>query len=542
MTSEANSTAFIAATALAHNTAVSLNFVLVRVVLYVLLALISWRTWKFTVSPLLYPDLPKEYPYWLPFMGHGRAFFLDSNGLLSRARGYFGGTKEPFALTAFGMTFYVVTQIKHSAEVYRNSETLSFEDFVQGLMRINGNDENIIKAVYTALPTDKAGFPNPQGESLGVLAQRMHAHQLHPGKNLTALQKQVQGWIGKHLNLADLAAYPSAVSKPDKSIEVLLYQWCSETFIQLGQDVYFGETLSQIDPELPAAFFTFDELIWKMLYQYPSFMSADMTTPRSQVIASLNKYFQVPQAERSGGTAWLINAMEDEMRAIGVEGDNLAVVVFHLYLAINTNTRKTAFWLLSYLIYNPSLLEAYRAETAAAFGDDGALVDPFMIQDSSLCPWVDAIWHETLRMSGWAASVRLITADTVIGGKYMRKGNRVMVPHRLLHFDEGVFGEQPHKFRPERWTQKVNNSDEPGVNSLARSPSWRPFGGGKTMCSGRFLARFSVTTFVATLLARFDVELVGNPPFPRADEGRPVLGTMSVKEGDDFRVKISLRK
>ncbi|RYP21122.1 hypothetical protein DL765_002411 [Monosporascus sp. GIB2] len=512
------------------------NLIIARAVIFLLFPLILWRTWKFTVLPFLHPDRPKEFPYWIP--SHGRAFFLDSNGLLARARSYFGDSKDPFSLTAFGMTFYVVTQIKHSAEVYRNSETLSFEEFVQGLMRINGNDETTIKAVYSPLPVDKAGFPNPHGDSLGVLAQRMHAHQLHPGKNLVALQKLVKAWIDGHLNLADLVKFPSAVSKGQKSIEVPLYWWCSEAFIQLGQDVYFGKTLSKVDPVLPAAFLTFDELIWKMLYRYPGFLSTDMTTARNQVISSLNKYFQIPQSEREGDIVWLVTAMEDEMRAIGVEGENLAVVVFHLYLAINTNTRKTAFWLLCYLIYHPSLLAAFSAETAAAFGPDGELVDPFMIQDPSRCPLVDSVWHETLRMSGWAASVRLITADTIIGGKRMNKGNRVMVPHRLLHFDEGVFGAEPYKFRPERWMQKRS---EDGTSSLARSPSWRPFGAGKTMCSGRFLARFSVTTFVATLLRRFDVQLVGNPPFPNADEGRPVLGTMSVKEGCDITIKITAK-
>ncbi|KAI5919907.1 putative cytochrome p450 [Camillea tinctor] len=541
MSFAANFTSAALETFLVHDSANAglLGLVLTRVIVCLLFVLVFWRTWRFTVLPFLHPDRPKEFPYWVPFVGHGRAFFLDSNGLLSKARSYLGDTQEPFALTAFGMTFYVVTQAKQSAEVYRNTETLSFEDFVQGLMRINGNDENIIEAVYSPLPTDKAGFPNPQGESLGVLAQRMHAHQLHPGENLVVLQKQVQAWIDQHLSLADLAAFPSTVSKGPTSIEVPLYQWCSEAFIQLGQDVYFGDTLTQIDPALPAAFLAFDELIWKMLYQYPSFLSVDMTAPRTQVIASLNKYFRVPQSQRSGSTAWLINAMEDEMRAIGVEGENLAVVMFHLYLAINTNTRKTTFWVLSYLIYHPSLLATYRAETAAAFDSSGALIDPFLIQDPSRCPSVDAIWHETLRMSGWAASVRLVSTDTVIGGKHMRKGNRVMVPHRLLHFDAGVFGEDPHEFRPERWMQK---KAEDGTSSLARSPSWRPFGAGKTMCSGRFLARFSVTTFVATLLRRFDVQVVGNPPFPKADEGRPVLGTMSVKEGYDFKVMISLRE
>lgn len=103
--------------------------------------------------------------------------------LIAATREYFDNAGDPFALAAFGMTFYVVTQPKHSAEVYRNSETLSFEAFVQGLMRSNGNDENAINTMYSPLPSSKPGFPNPQGTSLGVLAQRMHIHQLHPGEN-----------------------------------------------------------------------------------------------------------------------------------------------------------------------------------------------------------------------------------------------------------------------------------------------------------------------------------------------------------------------
>ncbi|KAH8201206.1 hypothetical protein TruAng_004596 [Truncatella angustata] len=499
-----------------------------KVVTCLLFALLLWRAWRFTIIPLLHPSRPKEFAYWIPC--HGRAFFRDSNGLIARAKQHFDA-REPFALTAFGVTFYVVTEAKHSAEVYRNTETLSFEDFVQTLMRTNGNNESVIKTMYSALPVDKAGFPNPQGESLGVLAQRMHAHQLNPGSELVIIQRRVQAWIDGHLHLdplREICTYASPQSSVH--IELPLYQWCSDYFIRLGQQVYFGQLLDQVDPGLPEAFLVFDELIWKMLYQYPSFASHDMSWPRAQVIASLKKYFQTPQSQRRDGAAWLVNTLEDEMRALGVDDDNLAVVIFHIYLAINTNTRKTAFWVIAYLLYNPAHLAAFRKETEAAFSGD-SLVDPFYIQDPAKCPQVDRIWHETLRLSGWAASVRLIMQDTIIGGKLMRQGNRVMVPHRLLHFDEGVFGEDTHVFRPERWEKE----------NLTRSPSWRPFGAGKTMCSGRFLARYSVTVFVATVLRRFDVELVGNPPFPHADEGRPVLGTMSIKEGHDIKVRLSPR-
>jgi cytochrome P450 len=191
--------------------------------------------------------------------------------------------------------------------------------------------------------------------------------------------------------------------------------------------------------------------------------------------------------------------------------------------------------MLTYLMHNPAYLEAFRAETAPAFCGE-ALVDTTYIQDATKCPQVDAIWHETLRMSGWAALVRSVTHDVVIGGKRMRKGNCVMVPHRVLHFDEEVFGGNINDWLPERWL------DTEADRKLPSSPSWRPFSGGKTKCSGRFLVKYLVTAFVATLLRRFDIEMVGQPRMPQADVGRPVLGMISVKEGDNYIVSIAERK
>lgn len=144
---------------------------------------------------------------------------------------------------------------------------------------------------------------------------------------------QVKDWIDAHVVLTDMAACTSRVQSTASTVEMPLYQWLSEYFIKLEQDVYFGEALSRVDPQLPSNFFVFDELIWKMLYQYPRFMSSDMTVPRSKVIAALKKYFEIPRSQRRDNAAWLINTMEDEMCALGVDNENLAVVMFHLYLA-----------------------------------------------------------------------------------------------------------------------------------------------------------------------------------------------------------------
>ncbi|TVY48329.1 Cholesterol 7-alpha-monooxygenase [Lachnellula occidentalis] len=534
------------------------NAATARVLLFIVLVWIVWRCWRFTIYPKLHPDEPQELPYSIPsrhslyttaslllliscssarlYVGHGSAFFRDSNGLLTRARKHFASTNEPFALTAFGRTFYVVTHAKQSAEVYKNTDSLSFEAFVQTLMRTNGNDEQTIKTVYSPLPTDKSGYPNPEGLSLGVLAQRMHVHQLHPGEKMVVLQEKVRDWINRELNFDVLAkGCTYSASKSSTHIQLPLYEWTSDYLVRLGQYVYFGDILDQVDPDYPTAYIVFDEVIWKMLYQYPSFLCRDMTAPRDKMMASLKAYFQIPQSQRREQAAWIINAMEDEMRDLGVDDENLAIMVFHLYFAINTNARKTSFWMLTHLMRNPTYLAAFRAETAQAFHGD-ELVDICHIQDAAKCPQVDAIWHETLRVAGWAASVRLVTNDVVVGGKRMRKGNRVMVPHRLLHFDEGVFGDDIAAWRPQRWL------DTEAGRKLPNSPSWRPFGGGKTKCSGRFLAKFFVTAFVATLLRRFDIKIVGNPPMPEPDIGRPVLGIISVKEGQDYLVSITKRK
>ncbi|KAI1850164.1 hypothetical protein JX266_004543 [Neoarthrinium moseri] len=510
------------------------------VVLHALLLLIVvwalWRCWRFTIYSMLHPNEPKELPYLIPFLGHGPAFFRDSNGLLSRATKHFANADEPFALTSFGHTFYVVARAKQSAEVYKNTDSLSFEEFVQTLMRTNGNDERTIKTVYSPLPKDKAGFPNPEGLSLGVLAQRMHMHQLHPGDNMLVLQKKAGNWINHQLRFEVLGKDCLYVrSRGPTYIQLPLYQWTSDYFVRLGQYVYFGAVLDNIDPNYAPNYITFDEVIWKMLYQYPDFLCRDITTPRAHMISSLKSYFQIPQSERRQEAAWIINAMEDEIRALGVDDENLAIMVFHLYFAINTNARRTSFWMLTHLMRNPSYLAAFRAEVTPAFCG-GELVDINYIQDATKCPQVDAIWHETLRLAGWAASVRKVTRDVVIGGKRLRAGNRVMVPHRILHFDEEVFGADINDWRPHRWI------DTESGRKLPSSASWRPFGGGKTKCSGRFLAKYFVTSFVATLLHRYDIEAVGNPPMPEPDVGRPVLGIISVKEGQDYVVSISKRK
>ncbi|KAI0449786.1 cytochrome P450 [Xylaria acuta] len=491
-------------------------------------ALGIWRVLRFTIIPLFYPNDPKELPYWIP--GHLPAFFNGSDSLLTSARFYFENTREPYALTIAGMKTYVITKSEHVGQVYRNSHTLSYEEFVQAMMRILGNSEQSVRAMFTPLSKEKKGFPNPHGKSLGILFREMHIHQLFPGENLDFLENRFYDFFDEHLRLDRLKEQCTyAIGKTPESIDLPLTQWCSDYLVKGGQSAYFGPRLADIDRDLTDAFIIFDELSYQVIYQYPRLFAEKMLASRDRVLQGLEKYMQLPREERKED-AWFIGAMEDELRAIGMNAKDMAIASMTIYWAINTNSRKAAFWMLAYLVQNPLLMDIVRRETAAAIRNDKT-IDLKHLYNS--VPQLDNAWKEMLRLSAFAASVRLITEDTVVGNKILRKGNRLIIPYRQLHMDATVYGKSVNEFYPERFAESP---------SLANNNSYRPFGGGSTMCPGRHIAKRAVYIFITMVLNRFDLEVRGDRTTLEADLTRPVPGLMSPKVGQELWVRLTARK
>ena len=208
------------------------------------------------------------------------------------------------------------------------------------------------------------------------------------------------------------------------------------------------------------------------------------------------------------------------------------------YRSANVNAYKSTFWLLSYVLAKPRLLSELQVETAAAVKAQSIDVDYL----SNSCPRLNAVFDETVRLTNSASSVRNVVSDTIINGKIYRAGSKIIMPYRQLHFNEDVFGQDPDSFDHERFLR---------TKDLNRNPNYKPFGGGSTLCSGRFIARREVLVFVAVLLNRFDItlaELEDGPgkasrqqTFPRFDRTKPGLGIMDPRGGDDFILNVRLR-
>ena len=180
---------------------------------------------------------------------------------------------------------------------------------------------------------------------------------------------------------------------------------------------------------------------------------------------------------------------------------------------------KVSFWLVVHILFTPGLAESIREEIQPAIRPDGSLDGNYTY---SSCPRLNGLWLETLRVSANSAAVRNVTSDTTVGGKLLRKNHKMLSSARQLDFSSIDFGDNIDEFDADRF---IKNS------SLHHSPAFRPFGGGPTLCPGRFLAKHMALSFVALLLHRFDVSIAGPHSMPTYQESKPGIG-ISAGEGD----------
>lgn len=321
---------------------------------------------------------------------------------------------------------------------------------------------------------------------------------------------------------------------------VSLLQWTRDTLLDGATTAFFGNALLKIEPNLFESFSDFDDNSWKLTYRIPRPWSNDMYAAKQKAQNALATYFALPKEQRPGET-WMVRTLETEMRGLGIESPDIAAFLMMVYWVINGNPYKLCFWILAYILHDPLLLASVRKEIQPAVRASSSAND--LAERLDRCPHLDSIFHEVLRLTSSSSSIRNVLSPLVVGGKYLRAGNKVLIPYRQLHVDETVFGANVRSFDPDRFLKN---------KLLTKSSSYRPFGGGSTLCPGRFLARREVLTFVALVLDRFDLELAATSgsggkgekekAFPRLEDRTPSLGIMGPANGYDVALLVSPAK
>lgn len=495
----------------------------------VLAALLSWRLWSFTIKPFFYPDHPREVPYWIPWLGHAMAWVNDGQDLLRRCRLYFGNSREPFFLTLGGRRLYILTSPEDVSTLFKDTSAFTFDIAVADFMGQFGCAKQTALDVYQRPrsedddPAIKLGYQNPSGKSMAHL-NNDYLHLQFAGKQSVEVIDKVCGLLHEWTSEKHLEG-PAVLSTTGDAKTVSIYKWSQEVLMQVATRGIFGVELLEQSPNLFTDFLYFDEENWRLWYKAPG--SKPVNDAKEKLVDAFEQYMSIPREERPD-MAPVIDYYERTKLVKGIPKRDIATILSMLYLVTNTNTYKLSFWVLAYLLHNPSALAAVKSEIERGWDPTNDKIDSeYLTKD---CPFFNAVLDETLRLCSATTSLRTTTRPVRINNKLLPANAMVACPFRELHWNTAVWGEDPSAWQPERFLES---------RTLNRNASFRPFGGGQTYCPGRFLARAEALVFVALLLMRFEVELVEGQEMPRFG-GKPNPSLMAPKDGED--VVVVMRK
>ncbi|XP_028606962.2 7-alpha-hydroxycholest-4-en-3-one 12-alpha-hydroxylase-like [Podarcis muralis] len=260
-------------------------------------------------------------------------------------------------------------------------------------------------------------------------------------------------------------------------------------------------------------------------------------------ILSVEKIYQ-----KDNISNWIVE-QDQQMAEIGMTEKMRTQFMFLLLWASQANTGPAAFWVLVHLLKYPEAKKAVWEEVDRVLRETGQEVNPGSpIIDVSLetikTPLLDSTIEETLRLKANPFLFRSVMQDTDLkmsdGREYvLRKGDHLLLfPFLGLHMDPEIHPD-PHRFKYDRFLNPDGTKREFYKNGKKLKQYTMPFGGGPSICPGRFFAVSELKMFVILMLTCFDMELVNSEEeIPPVDGSRCGFGIVHPSRDIQFRYRL----
>ena len=234
---------------------------------------------------------------------------------------------------------YVVTSPQDVSEIYRNTTTLTFDEFVRDMMLSMGATEDGVRKMWES-PRYDSENSNRLHKILAHAGEDYYRQQLHPGNHLEDLWTRIQDLISTSLSW-DGIPRECIISEASNTKTLSLLKWCRGNLLSSVTTAVFGPRLLQMEPDLMDIFVRFDDDSWKLNYKLPRSLSKEMHAAREKILAAFEEYFALSKDERTGET-WLVRTLEAEMRKIELEEHDIAALFgmpFWVYVRYSSPVR-----------------------------------------------------------------------------------------------------------------------------------------------------------------------------------------------------------
>jgi cytochrome P450 len=236
-----------------------------------------------------------------------------------------------------------------------------------------------------------------------------------------------------------------------------------------------------------------------LLDLYPSILAKRSVQARAAIVAAFTEYFACRGHEQGSP---FVQAHYQHKIDQGLKGRDIASFEIGAIVALLSNTFAATFWVLYRVISDAAILQECRQEVLACCSIDERTCTLDITKVKSSSPVLSSVLKESLRFHGIGTSVRIVTEDHLLDGKYLlKKGGIVMIPGQVQHTSRAAYGEGVGEFQHKRFVRSKGRERPDPI-------AFRGFGGGTTLCPGRHFATTVVIAFVAEMILRFDFEPV----------------------------------
>lgn len=442
------------------------------------------------------PREPPLAPQSIPFIGHligmsRRSFryYLD----LSQK------TNAPiFTLPLPGQKMYVITKPELIQMVQKQHKTLAWPPITAKFSSsICGTSKETGNLMFNPDSSDDFGADK------GMLADAFSAiHEaLTPGAQLDDMNRSMINEVAKILD--QLQPGPIGGASRKTTTTVPLFAWVRDLITIATTKSAYGPLNPYNDPAIVKSFWEYESgLISIIIGILPSVTARRPLEARERVAEALKAYYRSGGQER--GSALTRNRY-NVARKYGIPPEEIARLELGGSLAVMANTVPTAFWTFWFIFSDADLTARIRSEvdscTRTLVSESGAVTKILDITTiKQCCPLLVSSYQEALRQRSMGISVRQVTQDTLLDGKWLlKKGSMVQMPTFVIHQDPTVWGGTCGEYNPRRFLAEEKHN-------RPRDTAFRGFGGGKTLCPGRHFATNEILASVALFVARFDVK------------------------------------
>ncbi|KAI0121938.1 cytochrome P450 [Daldinia grandis] len=418
---------------------------------------------------------------------------------------------------------YIVTSPSLVAACDRRAKVVSFEPYVVEFAK------RILAASQLSIDLLSEDMLGKKGASTLRAGTMKAMHDtLMPSESLTEITQAM---------LKDISSSLDSKFKSSNHKEILLFDWIRRLVTAASTNAIYGPEKNPMkDPEVYDGLWAVDNsLAFLGLMTAPDIIAPEASRGRRRLFNAFREYYATGGLDTASR---FVKARHNVNSHHGVSDEDIAHFDLGVCIALLVNTVPGVFWTLCHVYSDTSLLAEIRdgVEAEVYRQGKGEVITVNMHGIIEAFPLLESLVKEVLRVQSTNASARFLLKDTLIndedGTKYLlKKDSFLVMPSMQVHMSEAAWGPAAKTLDPTRFLKERQH----GVPAS----SHRTFGGGNSLCPGRYFAMNEIMSVLIIVALKYDIEPDGevwNIP-----EAKQHLSTSILTPASDIPVRIRPR-